>query len=297
MAHTQEYTMMNNVTSNPSQRDSIRGLPSNHQRKTALVTGASGGIGWQLAQLLAQDQYGLILIDIREKQLMEAKQQLLENWPGLQVETITADLAEKGMAEHIQQTLLDEERQVDILINNAGFGTLGFFWDTSWERESQMIHLHVLTLTHLTKLLLPGMVKRGYGKILNVASLAGFMPGPLSAVYNASKAYVLAFSEAIANEVRGKGVTVTVLCPGLTPTGFQAAVGVGDPELTANRWISTSAKEVALTGYQAMQRGRTIAIPGTINKLLVQAHRFLPRNMAARMVRWAQEKNRSFLKK
>ncbi len=289
--------MNNKETTNTPQQYATQPLPFNQERKTALVTGASGGIGFQLARLLAKDQHDLILVDIREKQLMEAKQQLLENWPGLQVETITADLSEKGVAERIQQTLLEKGRRVDVLINNAGFGTLGFFLDTSWEKESQMINLHIHTLTHLTKLFLPGMAERGHGKVLNVASLAGFMPGPLTAVYNASKAYVLAFSEAIANEVRGRGVTVTVLCPGLTPTGFQAAVGVGDPELTANRWISTSAEEVALTGYRAMQRGRTIAIPGTINKLLVQAHRFLPRDMAARMVRWAQEKNRSFLKK
>ena len=266
-------------------------------KKTALVTGSSGGIGLELAKLLAKNNTNLVLVDIRESELIQAAQLLKALSPAIQVDCFVQDLSQPNAAQQIADHPLVLGKAIDILINNAGFGTFGLFSETDWEKESRMIHLHILTLTHLTKLLIPGMVQRGYGKILNVSSVAGFQPSPLMAVYNASKAYVLSFSEAIANELNGTGVTVTVLCPGLTPTGFQETVGVGKPAMTSNKWISSSAEEVAQYGLNALFKGTTVAIPGTINYLLANANRFLPRNTVTQLVRKVQEKNRSFLKK
>lgn len=265
-------------------------------RQTALVTGASGGIGLELAKLLAKDGFNLILVDIRARELAESRDILQGIHPEIVIETIQEDLSKPEAAAHIHDLVSGNGAGVDVLINNAGFGTFGNFWDTDWAREARMLNLHVLTLTHMTKLFLAGMLSRGRGHILNVSSVAGFQPSPLMAVYNASKAYVLSFSEAIANELKGTGIRVTVLCPGLTRTGFQATVGVGKPEMTASNWISSSPEEVARIGYEAMKKGKTVAIPGWLNYFLAHAHRFLPRNTVTGLVRKVQEKNRSFLK-
>jgi hypothetical protein len=154
-----------------------------------------------------------------------------------------------------------------------------------------MLYVHIITTTHLTKLLLEGMVQRGTGKILNISSLAAFQPGPLMSIYYASKSYLLSFSEAIANELKGTGVTVTVLCPGPTKTSFQEVVS----ENTSDNKISFNMacpSEVALYGYKAMQKGKTVVIPGLINKFLATIHRFVSRNLATKIVRNLQEKNR-----
>lgn len=265
------------------------------KRKTALVTGAASGIGLELARLLNRDQHDLILIDIDPAQLSLAKQDLQADCPANHITTMVWDLAETGAPEKIFQTLEKENLQIDILINNAGFGVFGFFSSTDWRRESRMIHLHIHNLTHLTKLFLPAMIQRQYGHVLNVASVAAFQPSPLMAIYNASKAYVLSFSEAIANELEGTGVSVTVLCPGLTPTGFQNTVGTGKPEYDRNRWFTTSAEVVARTGYRDMLRGKTISIPGKHNLIAANASRFLPRKVVTSILRKVQEQNRRSL--
>ena len=261
--------------------------------KTALVTGASGGIGMELAQLLAAENYHLILADYRERELTDVAKRLKRAFPELDIDAIAMDLAAPGAAQALFQKA---GKPVHVLINNAGFGVVGHFKDTDWERENRMIHLHVLTLTELCKLFGREMAAAGSGRIMNVASVAGFQPSPLMAVYNATKAYVLSFSEAIANELKGTGVTVTVLCPGLTITGFQEAVGVGSPKMTANRLISAGAREVAQYGLKAMMKGKTIAIPGLLNRIFATLHRVLPRNTVTSLVRKAQERNRRFLK-
>lgn len=167
----------------------------------------------------------------------------------------------------------------------------GSFSETDWERESAMLHVHILTTTHLTKLVLEGMIKRGSGQILNMSSLAAFQPGPLMSIYYASKSFMLSFSEAIANELKGTGVTVTALCPGPTKTSFQNTVS----ENTCDNKIKFNmacAKEVALYGYKAMIKGKTYAIPGRFNKLLATIPRFISRNAATTIVRRIQAKNR-----
>ena len=257
--------------------------------KTALVTGAASGLGLELAMLLAKDNYELILVDIDALKLAEVKLDLEKKYKVV-IKSISLDLSKQNVAETIVKEI--NGVSIDVLVNNAGFGLFGMFYDTDWERESAMLNLHIMTTTHLTKLLLPGMLERGSGKILNLSSLAGFQPGPLMTIYYASKAYVLSFSEAIANELKGTGVTVTVLCPGQTKTSFQIVVseGASDNKIQFNM---ASAKKVAEYGYKAMQSGKIVAVPGVFNKLLSNLPRLMPRKMAASIVRKIQDKNRN----
>ncbi|OUR90319.1 short-chain dehydrogenase [Flavobacteriales bacterium 34_180_T64] len=256
--------------------------------KTALVTGAASGIGYELAQLLAKDAYQLILVDIDAEKLVEVKSDIDRDF-NVDVRILVKDLSRPNIAEELMSDI--DNKPIDVLINNAGFGLFGSFSDTNWERESEMLHVHVITTTHLTKLILKGMVERGSGRILNVSSLAGFLPGPLMSIYYASKGYMLSFSEAIANELKGTGVTVTALCPGPTKTGFQETVSENSSEnkITFNM---ACAKKVSVYGYKAMLKGKTYAIPGVFNKFLAVLPRFISRNAVASLVRKIQEENR-----
>lgn len=256
--------------------------------KTALVTGAASGLGYELSVLLAKDNYDLILVDIDATNLLRVKSALNDTY-NCQVKIIIKDLSKPNVANEIINEI--NPVAIDVLINNAGFGLFGTFSGTDWQRESDMLHLHILTTTHLTKLLLDGMLKRGSGKILNMSSLAAFQPGPLMSIYYASKAYMLSFSEAIANELIGTGITVTALCPGPTSTDFQSVVS----ENTLDNKISFNMacpSKVALYGYNAMKKGKTVAIPGNFNKILAVLPRFLTRNRATSIVRRIQDKNR-----
>ncbi len=259
---------------------------------TALVTGGAGGIGLEIARQLAPSHAQIILVDRRPDALEEARAILEEEYPSCKVIPFTTDLAKPEEVEALLRHPKLLECVVDTLVNNAGFGLFGSFAKTDWNREDQMLQLHVNTLTRLTKFFLPGMIQRGRGKILNISSIAGFQPGPFMSIYYASKAYALSFSEAIANEVRGTGVTVTVLCPGITPTGFQSLVAEGKPSMGSNKWLSISAEKVAQFGVEAMEKGKIIAIPGVINRVLANLHRFLPRNTATQLMRLIQTNNR-----
>ncbi|MDO5970906.1 SDR family oxidoreductase [Flavivirga aquimarina] len=254
--------------------------------KTALVTGAASGLGYELAFLLIKDGFDLILVDKDAPKLKEVKQ-LFKEFKN-EVKLLTKDLSKPNIA----QEIYDEVKlPIDVLVNNAGFGLFGTFANTDWKRESDMLHLHVLTTTHLTKLVLPEMISRKSGRILNISSLAAFQPGPLMSMYYASKSYILSFSEAIANELKGTGVTVTALCPGPTKTLFQETVSsdCSENKISFNMACPVA---VALYGYNAMKKGKTVAIPGAFNKFLSTIPRFVPRNMATRIVRNIQEKNR-----
>ncbi|MCB0388275.1 MAG: SDR family oxidoreductase [Winogradskyella sp.] len=256
--------------------------------KTALITGGASGLGYELALLLAKDGYNLVLIDIDAEKLQEVKQGIETDF-AVNVQIYAKDLSVVNISEEIMLEL--KGLPIDVLVNNAGFGLFGSFWETDWEREKQMLHLHVITTTHLTKLVLKDMIQRGSGKILNLSSLAAFQPGPLMSLYYATKGYILSFSEAIANELKGTGVTVTALCPGPTKTSFQKVVSNASSEnkITFNM---ANAKEVAAYGYKAMNKGKVYAIPGKFNKLLATLPRFIPRNTAATIVKRIQEKNR-----
>lgn len=256
----------------------------------AVVTGAASGLGYELMLLLVADHYDLVLIDVDEKKLKEVQSEIETKYRGdVDVRIIVTDLSEVNSATIVYNQI--KHRKIDILINNAGFGIFGSFINTSWEQESNMLHLHILTVTHLTKLVLQDMVSCNSGKILNVSSLAAFMPGPMMALYYASKSYLLSFSEAIANELKGTGVSVTVLCPGQTRTGFQKVVSNTASENTIS-FNFACPQQVAAYGYKALLKGKVIAVPGFFNKFLSNLPRILTRNRVRSIVRKVQDKNR-----
>ncbi len=253
------------------------------RKQTALITGASGGIGYELAKLFADDGYNLVLVDKKGEKLTEIAEQFQQKY-GITVKIIAKDLSIPMSAEEIFTMLQKESIKVDFLVNNAGFGSFGFFHETDLTTELQMLQVHVVCLTHLTKLFLKDMVKQGYGKILNVASTAAFQPGPLMAVYFATKAYVLSFSEAIANELEGTGVTVTTLCPGPTASGFQYTAGM-EKAKSASSWRVMDSETVAKIGYRGLMANQTLVIPGLRNKILATSAKFAGRKQVAKIVR------------
>lgn len=252
-------------------------------KKTALITGASGGIGYELSRIFASQGDNLVLV-ARSKDKLESLKSELETQTGISVYIITKDLSISSSPKEIYEELNAQKIRIDYLINNAGFGDFGFFSDCNWDKQLEMIQLNVIALTNLTRLFLPDMINNKYGKILNVASTAAFQPGPTMSVYFASKAFVLSFSEAIANELKGTGVTVTVLCPGATATGFKAAAALEESNLFKGNQIASS-REVAEFGYKKMMSGKIVVIHGFINSLLAQSVRFAPRNITAAITR------------
>jgi len=256
--------------------------------KTALITGASNGIGLELAKIHAQHGDNLILVARSKNKLDELKSELEKQFKIL-VYVIAKDLSAVDSAQQVYDEVKQKNIVVDYLINNAGFGDFGMFVETDWKKEEQMINLNITTLTLFTKLFIKDMVKRGNGRIMNVASTAAFQPGPTMAIYYATKAYVLNFSEAVDNEVRDKGVTVTTLCPGATESGFQEAAAMQDSKLFKGKKLPTS-KEVAEYGYKAMMKGKAVAIHGFMNYILANAVRFMPRSIVVKAARKIQEK-------
>lgn len=261
-------------------------------RRMALVTGGSGGIGAELARLFARDGWDLVLV-ARSREGLEKVGQELARKHGISYHAIPADLTDPAAPQAIFDAVQALGVQVDALVNNAGFGLMGPFVDTGGEaptdlaRELEMLQVNVVALTHLSKLFLPAMVRRGRGYLLNVASTAAFQPGPLMAVYYASKAYVLSFSEALSVELAGTGVTATVLCPGATRTEFQATANMEDSRLFRGGHVMTAA-EVAEQGYNAMRAGKSSVITGAANRVMAAGTRFLPRRVTARLAKMAQ---------
>jgi len=255
---------------------------------TALITGASNGIGLELAKIYASKGNNLVLVARNVLKLNEIKAELEKQYK-IKVLNIGIDLSMPNAAQEVYNQTTANNIQVDYLINNAGFGDFGMFTETDWNKELQMINLNITTLTQFTKLYLRDMVKRGKGKIMNLASTAAFQSGPTMAVYYATKAYVLNFSEAIDNEVRSKGVTVTTLCPGPTESGFQAASAMEESNLVKGRKLP-SAKEVAQYGYDSMMKGKVVAIHGIMNWIMAQSVRFFPRAAVVKITRKMQDK-------
>ena len=257
------------------------------QSKTALITGASGGIGFELAKIFAKNRYHLVLVARNEQRLKEIAEDLRKEH-GISVRVIAKDLAHADAPKEIFDTLQRESIHIDILVNNAGYTVFGEFSKTSLTDELQMIQVNIVALTHLTKLFLPEMLKKKSGRILNLGSTAAFQPGPLMAIYYASKSYVLFFSEALAEELRNTGVTVTALCPGPTETGFQKRGKMETSRLVAGKKIM-DASTVAEIGYQALMKGKAVVIPGLKNKILAQSIRFSPRRLTPRLVKHLQK--------
>ena len=253
-------------------------------KQTALITGASSGIGLDLAHLFAADGHDVVLVARSEDKLRELAKELAAKH-GVAAHVIVADLTQPDAPRQI----FDRAPDVDILVNNAGFGVSGKFAETDLRTELDILQVNIAALTHLTKLFLPPMLQRGRGRILNVASTAAFQPGPLMAVYYATKAYVLSFSEAIAEELHGTGVSVTVLCPGPTATGFQKVANIGS-ETLLKVMRPVSSMDVARAGYRALMRGSRLVIPGMKNKLGVHSLRITPRAVVTKIVRALQER-------
>jgi uncharacterized protein len=255
--------------------------------KTALITGASSGIGLELAKIFASKGINLIIVSRNIIELSRLGTELSGKYK-IYVEEIEKDLSVPGSAKEIYNNIKSLGFDIDFLINNAGFGDYGLFHKSDWDKQERMINLNMLTLTHLTRLFLPGMLKRKSGKIMNVASTAAFQPGPLMSVYYATKAYVLFFSEAIANELEGTGITVTALCPGPTKSGFQKAANV-EHSKTLNKESIPDSKKVAEYGYKAMMKGKRVAIQGMMNKELAFFSRRAPKKFILKTVRKINE--------
>ena len=255
--------------------------------RTALITGASGGIGYELAKLFAHDHYNLVLVARSGSKLAQLGDELQRQF-GITAKPVAADMASPSTPQHLLDQLQKDGIAIDVLVNNAAYGKYGAFAETPLEDVTGQIELNIAGLSMLTRLFLPQMIARRNGKILNVASTAGFQPGPLMAVYYASKAYVISFSEAIANELKGSGVSVTCLCPGPTDTGFQGRAGVENSRLF-KQFGPMDAKTVARDGYRALMKGKTLVISGFKNRLLAESVRIAPRKLATAISRWVAE--------
>jgi len=253
-----------------------------------LISGGASGIGYDLSKCFAADGYSLILISRNEVNLREAKQALQTKYQ-VEVETITADLSDTESLPGIFQDIKERGLRIDALVNNAGFGLLGNFAELDARQQLKMIDLNVKALTYLTHLFLDQAPKNA--KILNVASMAAYLPGPLMNVYYATKAYVLSFSEALAEELKERQITVTVLCPGPVATNFWK---VSNPSRTTapdvKMMTQLSSEVVAQAGYQGLLRGRQVVIPGVLNRLLIFTNKFLPRSLLNKIVKKINQK-------
>ena len=251
---------------------------TDRQRRTALITGATSGIGRALAERFAQANFDLALIARNETRLAKTKRELEATY-GINAGVFPHDLSDPASPDTLVHHLSIENIHVDVLVNNAGYGAYGPFVGTSLESQLGMIQLHVHALTHLTHLLLSGMIERGHGRILNVASTAAFQPGPGMAVYFATKAYVLSFSEALHAEVRDRGVTVTTLCPGPTSTEFFERASMERSGLTSKSLVM-GVDPVVDAGFRGLMRGKRVVVPGWKNKVGA----FLARRAPQRLV-------------
>lgn len=252
----------------------------------ALITGASNGIGLELAFTFARNGSSMVLVARNGAKLQELQTTLTSKY-GVEVHILALDLGKPEAAETLFAFTQQHQLRIEWLVNNAGFGDFGLFHELNWSNQSQMIAVNITTLTHLCRVYSAQMVQHKSGRILNVASTAAFQPGPTMAVYYATKAYVLHFSEAIQNELAPFGISVTALCPGPTESGFQAAASIEETKLVKGKKLPTS-KEVAEYGYKAMMKGKAVAIHGFQNYLMANSVRFTPRSLVVKLVRWIQ---------
>ncbi len=249
----------------------------------AVITGASTGIGREFANICASHGYDLVLV-ARSRQTLEEVASTIREKTGRAVRVIALDLAAVDAPPKLRDSLSAISSDIEILVNNAGFGLTGFFAELDTSQQMEMVYLNMGALTHLTRLFLPSMLAKRKGYVLNIASTAAFQPGPLMAVYFATKAYVVSLSEALHNEARDKGVVVTTLCPGATRTEFQTRAGMGSSKLFTGPNVM-DARTVAEIGFRAMKGGESLVVAGRLNALMVFLTRFAPRQLAASMAR------------
>ncbi|PGY09757.1 SDR family oxidoreductase [Bacillus sp. AFS031507] len=247
--------------------------------KTALITGATSGLGYEFVKLFANDGYNLVLVARNGKKLEEIKR----TFTNIEVTVIPKDLSVLGAPKEVFEKLENLGIDIDVLVNNAGFGLMGKFDELDIQKELNMIQLNISALTELTYYCLQKMKQRNSGKILNVASTAAFQPGPLMAVYYATKAFVLSFSEALVEELSGSSITVTTLCPGATKTNFGSVASVEGTKMFSKAMASDL---VAKSGYEALMRGKRVIITGGLNKAGALGAKFMPRNIAAKIAKY-----------
>jgi hypothetical protein len=259
----------------------------NYQGKTALITGASGGIGYELSKELAAKGFDVIVVARSKDKLEQVAAEITQKYK-VKAHVVVQDLERPAAAQELYDKIQGLGLTVDALVNNAGFGTYGLFAESDFAKQSAMMQVNMVVLTQLTHLFLPAMLKKGDGYIMNVASTASFQAGPLMAVYCATKAYVLSFTEAIANELKGTGIKVSALCPGVTQSGFHNDMAA----MQSSTILSTkrmSAEKVAKIGVNGLLANKTVVIAGTTNSLLAFSVRFFPRKMAASTARRLME--------
>jgi uncharacterized protein len=257
--------------------------------KTALITGASSGIGEAFADIFAKNGFNVVIV-ARNGQKMDSICKALTEKYKIKADYIAKDLTKYEASEEIFNELKSKNIHVDALINNAGFGDYGFFHESDWQKQREMIELNIMTLTHLTHLFLPAMITKKDGYILNVASTAAFQPGPLMSVYYATKSYVLFFTEGIANETKEFGIKVSALCPGPTESDFQNKAAMGDSKLVKGKKMPTS-YEVAEYGFKSLMKGKVVAVHGFMNYLMSLSPGFTPRSVVTALVRSMQERS------
>lgn len=254
--------------------------------KGALITGASRGIGFELAKLAAGDGYNPILVSRSEPDLLEVKGEIESDYD-VRGKVITGDLSNSATPDEIYREVEQSRYRIDLLVNNAGRGQMGEFTETDWEVDREMMDLNMEAVVHLTKLFLPGMKERGRGKILNVSSLGAFQPGPLMALYYATKAFVQNFTEGLAEEVESYGITVSALSPGPVDTEFK--IKGKAPTDGSEGSYAVSPEVAAKVGYRGLKNGKRVTVPGTFTSIAPQLVRFLPRKTVAKFVRKLNE--------
>ena len=262
-------------------------MATKNEKRYALITGATSGIGYELAKLFAKDGYNIVAVSRTMDDLDRIAEEFSQQY-GVEVVSIVKDLFNSDAAMELYEEIKGRNLTVDVLVNDAGQGQYGLFIENDIQRQLDIIQLNIASLTAITYYFLKDMVARNEGKILQLASIASESPGPYQAEYHATKAYVLSFSQALAEELRNSGVTVTALCPGPTATEFASSANVGKSGLFAAFGIA-HAEDVAKFGVAAMMHGKRVAIPGIKNKIVAQASRITPRAVSTRITRMAQE--------
>ena len=255
-------------------------------KETVLITGPTSGIGYEMAKIFAENGFSLVLVGRDAEKLNKVEKELSKI---TECRSITADLSEEKSAEKVFRETEKMKLDIDILINNAGFGLYGEFAKTDIDREAAMINVNVMTLTKLCKLYLPKMIEKRNGKILNIASTAAFQPGPLMAVYYATKAYVLHFSEAISEELDGSGVSITALCPGPTQSGFQKEARMDSSMEVLSKENVMDVKTVANAGFDALMNKQVVRIVGFRNEITANSIRIIPRSIVRKIVKRIQQ--------
>jgi len=253
-------------------------------KTTVLITGATGGIGSAISNIFAMNGYDTVLVATDNKKLSTLSDQLTIQYSNNNY-VIVADLTNKDAANGVYSEISSLKIHISILVNNAGVGLNRDFSDMSWHEVEEMLNVNIISLTNLTRLFLPGMIKLKHGYILNVASTGAYQPGPGMAVYFATKHYVLAFSEALYQELSSKGIIVTALCPGPTITGFVNRANVTDSKLYKNNLLNVNPDQIAIKAYEAMMKKKRVVIPGLFNKLLVIMSHIIPNKLIMKYLR------------